>query len=138
MQQVQLHHGDQLRKAIGKLVVGLEKRNRELHERRRHNRYSFGVRVNLCIAKDDEGYETLCEAWAVDISVGGIGLLITQNIKIQDVYYVSFEQVLDLPRYIPMRLKHARMLFGDICQIHGEFVYSEGRLPEETSQIDEA
>lgn len=124
MSQPQSRSSDPLRKAIGKLVLGLERRSREQHNQRRHHRFNFGVKVLLC-SKSGNHYQTLCEAWAVDLSIGGIGCLAEQDDFGQDVLYVSFEEVIGRPCYIPIRVKHCKSLIGNVRHLHGEFVFPE-------------
>ena len=125
MTQSQPRANDLLRRAIGKLVVGLEKRERALRERRRHQRYPFGVQVSLCLKNDDDSYQTLCEGWAVDLSIGGIGCLTTQELDRDIVLYVNFEEVLGRACYVPIKIMGSKTLFGGIQQIHAEFFFAD-------------
>ena len=116
---------DQFRKAIEKLVRGLEKRDREHNDRRRHHRFYFGVKVNLCVRLDGDNYRNLCEAWAVDLSIGGLGFMTERKIRDTDVIYVSFEQLLGKPCYIPIHIRKCIPLIGSVYQVHGQFAYPD-------------
>lgn len=137
MSQPQPRVNDLLRKAIGRLVVGLEKRENLLRERRNHQRYSFQVKVHLCSKTSDNHYQTICEAWALDMSIGGIGCLAERIIETDDVIYVSFEEVLGHPCYIPVQIKHSRSLIGNIRILNAEFVFiEESGVCQEIEQTD--
>lgn len=125
MPNAQPRSGDPLHKAIGRLIVGLEKRDRQQQERRRYRRFNFGVKVHLCSPRRDGTYDTLCEAWAMNISMGGIGCLLDRTIDHQDIIYISFEGILNQPCYIPLRVTSTRVLFGNVREMHGEFVFNE-------------
>ncbi len=113
--------------AIGQLVVGLEKRDKQQQERRRYRRFNVGVKVHLCARRDNGQYDVLCEAWAVDISMGGIGFLIDRALGQEDHYFISFGELIHQPCYAPVHVSSARVLFGNVRQIHGAFVYQEDR-----------
>lgn len=125
MAQPQTRIDGALHKAIGRLVVGLGKRERKQQEHRRHKRFGFGIKVRLCARRGEGRYDTLCEAWALDISMGGIGCLLTDDIDTEDVGFISFEEVIQQPCHIPIRTKGVRTLFGHLRQIHCEFVYHD-------------
>lgn len=128
-----------LRKAIGRLVVGLEKREHLLRERRAHQRYSFQVKVHLCSKTSDNQYQTICEAWALDMSIGGMGCIAERNIETDDVIYVSFEEVLGHACYVPVQVKHSRTLIGNIRMLNAEFVFLEDHgTGQEVEQTDAA
>jgi PilZ domain len=116
---------DQFRKAIGKLVRGLEKRDREQNNRRAHHRFHFGVKVSLCTKTGDDSYKELCNAWAVDLSVGGMGFMTEQDICDEDVLYVSFEKLIGKPCFIPVQIRHCRTLVGNVYMVNGQFVYPD-------------
>lgn len=121
---------DQFRKAIGKLVRGLEKIDREQHDRRKHHRFYFGVKVNLCTQSDDETFQPLCEAWAVDLSIGGLCCMTQRELNDNDLLYVSFEHLVGKPCYIPIRVRRSTLLIGNVYQIHSQFAYPDDTKEE--------
>lgn len=138
MSQVQPRIDGSLRKAIGRLIVGLEKRDRQQQSSRRYKRFNIGVKVHLCSLRGDGSYEALCEAWAIDISMGGIGCLLDETINQADVHGISFEEVLQQPCYIPIHIQSARMLFGNVRQIQCEFIYQSVPGNTDGGKMDEA
>jgi PilZ domain-containing protein len=126
---------DPLRRAISKLVIGLEKREHIRRERRRHNRYSLQVKVHLCTRVGGNQYQNLCEAWASDLSVGGVCLLAEQSIDTEETIYINFEEVLGYPCYIPVVVHRCRPLFGSIYQVNSQFVYDVESGPGPQAQV---
>ncbi|PJF32953.1 MAG: hypothetical protein CUN57_03395, partial [Phototrophicales bacterium] len=102
MSQTHPRTSNPLRRAIGKLVTGLEKREQMLQERRRHRRYSFGVKVTACRPKENELYDTLAEVWILDISMGGVGLLSQHAFEVGAIIFLNFETIVNRPCYIPV------------------------------------
>jgi hypothetical protein len=121
---------DPLQRAIRKLVIGLRKREQLLRERRQHHRYEFGVKVFICVKSDEGTYRNVCDAWALDMSLGGIGCLTTQEVDAQDDMYASFEDVLGRPCYIPIRVANCKALIGDIWRLHAAFVLPDDPADE--------
>ncbi len=121
MSSQSLHANDQLRKAIGKLIRGLEKRERELRERRQYHRFNFGVKVGLCKKSPGGNLEKYCDAWALDLSIGGIGFMSEHTINVGDVVYISFEDLIGTHSYIPIIVRNSRHLVGSVYQVNGQF-----------------
>lgn len=124
-QQQQPRANDQFRKAIGKLVRGLEKRNQEQHDRRRHHRFNFGTKVSLCVNVGEDNFNILCDAWAMDLSIGGMGFITEQSIDDDTLIYASFEELMGKPCYIPLKIRRCARLIGNIYQIHSQFAYPD-------------
>ncbi len=124
---------DPLRRAIRKLVVGLEKREQVRRERRRYNRQPLDVKVHLCIQVGAEQFQTLCEAWAIDLSIGGISCLTEQSIDSESSLFINFQEVLGHACYIPISVRRCHTLIGNIYQIHGRFVYENDSDPGESN-----
>lgn len=127
---------DPLRRAIRKLVVGLEKREHVRRERRRYNRQPLEVKVHLCTKVGNNEFQTLCEAWAVDLSMGGIGCLAEKAINREAILFVNFEDVLGHPCYVPVSVRRCQKLIGSIHQINGQFVYDIDTGPVESDSKD--
>jgi hypothetical protein len=125
--------GQQLSKAIRKLVAGLEKQTRIQNERRRYTRYSFNARVQLCVKSESGEYQTLCDAWASDLSLGGIGCLAEQEISDLALIYIGLESLVGHPCYIPVRPRFCRTLLSHTYKLHGEFVYDEDAGTDQVS-----
>ena len=123
MAQARRQSHDPLRKAIRKLVLGLEKRERERNDRRQYSRYSFDLKVHLCSQVDGDRYQNLCEAWVSDLSFGGLSCLTEHALEIDDVVYVSFEELLGRPSYIPVNVRYCRTLIGNIQRINCQFLF---------------
>ncbi len=123
MSSQSLHSNDQLRKAIGKLIRGLEKRERELRERRQYHRFNLGMKVGLCQRSPSGNIEKYCDAWALDLSIGGIGFMSEQAINVGDVVFISFENLIGTHAYIPIIVRNTRHLVGSVHQVNGQFDY---------------
>jgi len=95
---------DPLRRAISKLVLGLEKREDVRRERRRYNRQPFELPVKFCTKTIDGHYQTLCVAWASDLSMGGISCLTEQPLDPEYTIYVNFEELLGHTCCIPIKV----------------------------------
>ncbi len=136
MTQPQFRSKDPLRQAIRRLVLGLEKQEKVRHERRRYTRHPFQVKVQLCIEVDTHHFQPLCEAWAVDLSMGGISFLAEQAISSDgnNTVYVGFEEILGQPCHIPIIVRNCRTLFGTIHQVNGQFLYRDVSGPGGSSQ----
>jgi len=134
MTQAQPRSNDPLRRAIRKLVLGLEKREKARREKWRHNRQPVDVRVHLCVQVDGNQYQPICEAWAVDLSIGGISILTEQAIDLDNRICISFEEILGHPCYIPICIRRCATLIGNIYQINGQFVYDNASGPRQNTQ----
>ena len=121
----------QLNKAIRKLVAGLEKKNRINKERRAHQRHPFNVAVHVCQKAVSGEYHTLCDAWAKDISVGGIGLLMSNKLSQRDDLYINLESILGVARYLPIRICSCQNLIENIYLAHGEFIFNNHKTPNQ-------
>lgn len=119
-----LHHrsNEPLRKAIGKLVKGLEKRDQEQKQRRRHHRYYFGARVSLVRGTDADGYEPLCEVYAVDVSMGGISCIAKQELPMDTAIFVNFDRLVGKPCLIPINICESVNLLEGVFRIHAQYV----------------
>ncbi len=139
MSQPQTRPNDPFRRAIRKLVLGLEKREQVRSERRRHNRHPFNVKVHLCNQVGTDQYQPICEAWAVDLSMGGICCLVEQAINCNgegdDTVFVSFEELLGRACYIPMNVRRCFTLIGNIYQVTGQFTYDGTSDPGKNTQV---
>ncbi len=134
MYQAQPRSNDPLRRAIRKLVIGLEKREQRRRERRRHNRQIFEAKVHLCVQIDGNPFQPVCEAWAIDLSIGGIRCLTEQAIDIDDKIFVNFETLLGHPCYIPTCVRRCETLIGNLYQINGQFIYDNTFGPRQNTQ----
>lgn len=128
MSQAQPRPSNPLRRAIGKLVTGLEKQEQMLQERRRHKRFPFGVKVTACVPKKDGTYETIAEVWITDISMGGVGLLSQRTFEADAIIYLNFETLLKHSCYMPVKVCNTRPLIGDVLQVHCQFYYPDEHL----------
>ncbi len=118
-----LTSNEQLRRAIGKLVRGLEKRDQEQRERRRHHRFYFGAKVSLLHQVGEGEYEDLCEAYAVDLSIGGISCITKQEMQTDDMIYISFEKLVGKPCLIPIMVRNCVTLLEGIFHIHAQYSF---------------
>ncbi len=134
MTQLQARSNNPLRRAISKLVLGLEKREKMRQGRRRYQRQPLGVMVHLCVQVDGNQYQPVCEAWAVDLSIGGIACLAEQPLDLEGNIFVSFESLLGYPCYVPICVKRCATLIGNIHQINGQFVYDISSGPGQSTQ----
>lgn len=125
MKKLKTRSGQQLYKAIRKLVTGLEKQSHTQAEKRRYGRYPFNVKVQLCHKSESDEYRPLCEAWVSNLSIGGIDCIVEQKVFDRDLLYVNFEEIVGRPCYIPIRLCACRTLLSQTYQVHGEFIYDE-------------
>ena len=88
------------------------------------------MKVSLCTRSVDDSYQNLCEAWAVDLSVGGLGFMSEREFNVDDVLYISFEKLMGKPCYIPVHVKQCIPLIGTVYQVHGQFSYPDDEEEE--------
>jgi len=119
--------GNQLNKAIRKLVMGLEKQHHINIEKRKYSRYPFNAGVQLCSKAESGEYQDVCEAWACDMSVGGIRFIIEQEMPRENLLFVNVERLICHPCYIPIRIRLCFALLSHTYQVHSEFVYDQDK-----------
>jgi len=130
---------DPLRRAIRKLVRGLGRREQVRRARRRYKRHPLDIKVHLCVHQSNDRYHTLCDAWAQDLSLGGISCLAEKPIDVNNTVYVNLQAVLGYDCYIPVRIRHCYALTDNIHMIRGQFVYDINNNPaEEPTATDDA
>ncbi len=113
--------------AIHRLVHQIAARERQMQQKRRHDRFAFNLPVAISEIDDAGDLVHYCDAWAFDISHSGIGLMTTQRVNCRELVYINFEPAIRRPCHLPMKLMRSSQLIEGIYQTGLQFpVDAEG------------
>jgi len=104
------------------LEAQLRQRAAAMREQRSAERLPLNTVVDLFEETDDEFLSLKCEAWALDLSVSGIGLLTEHPIEVGACFVVDFEMS-ENERYSGrVRIVYCTRLIGSMHRVGAMFI----------------
>jgi hypothetical protein len=108
---------------LRRLEEELRQRQAEIGGRRSMTRYPFNAPVSISIVAADGSKLAMGEAWALDFSRRGIGLLAERVFAVGDVLVIDFGQRIDQEySSARMRVVYCTRLLSSTFRIGGEFI----------------
>jgi hypothetical protein len=101
----------------------LRQRQAEVGGRRSMTRYAFNAPVSISVVAADGSEQAMGEAWALDFSRRGIGLLAERVFAVGDILAVDFGRRNDRETFSArMRVAYCTRLLSSTFRIGGEFI----------------
>ncbi len=107
---------------IEKLKEQLRERQAEFRDRRSSTRLPFGARVSLVGKPEDVSPRSIGDAWVLDVSDDGVGLLTERPFNINDEMVVDFGSAVTEGGSTPIRVVYCTNLIGSIYRIGARFI----------------
>jgi len=107
---------------LTKLEEQLQAQQEELSSRRSTPRYPLNARVRLLAEAEDGSLRQTAEAWALDFSHHGLGLLTERPFQFNDKLLVDFGPAFDVRFHARFTVVYGMNLVGSIQRIGGRFV----------------
>ena len=100
----------------------LRQRQAEISERRSSIRYPLDTGVTLAVESEDGSQRSIGEAWALDLSRGGMLLLTERALAVDDELVVDFGSALWEQFSLRVSVVHCAKLVGSIFRVGVRFV----------------
>ncbi len=100
----------------------LRQRQAEISERRSDSRYPLNTGVTLAVKSEDGSQRSIGEAWALDLSRGGMFLLTERALAADDELVVDFGSALWEQFSARVNVVHCAKLVGSIFRVGVRFV----------------
>lgn len=98
---------------INEMVVRLGREHKAMRRRRAEVRFPLGLPVSLATRLDEQGtLRRLCEAWAIDFSYEGIGLLTECDLMAGRFLYVQIDEAARATVNIPAMVVFCRPILS--------------------------
>ncbi len=111
---------------INELVIHLSRLTSANSQRRSDVRYGWNVPVTLGhLAGADKQFRPQVQAWAVDLSYRGTGLLTERIIESGTTCYMQFPSLAGRSICVPIRVIYSKVLVGSIVRLGVEFQFEE-------------
>ena len=107
---------------LRRLEEELRQQQSEISGRRSMTRYPFNVRLPLLAVSADGSQRPLGEAWALDFSRRGIGLLTEQSLAAGEELTVGFGPAYGEGASARIRVVYCNKLIGSIFRVGCQFV----------------
>ncbi len=107
---------------IEKLKEQLRERQAEFTDRRSSTRLPFSARVSLVGKTEDGSPRSIGDAWVLDVSGDGVGLLTERPFSINDEMVVDFGSAVTEGCSTPIRVVYCSNLIGSIYRIGARFI----------------
>ena len=107
---------------IEKLKEQLRESKAEFMDRRSSTRLPFSARVSLVGKTEDGSPRSIGDAWVLDVSDDGVGLLTERPLNINDEMVVDFGSAVTEGCSTPIRVVYCINLIGSIYRIGARFI----------------
>ena len=100
----------------------LRQRQAEVSKRRSSTRYPLNTGVTLAVESEDGSHRSISEAWALDLSRGGMLLLTERALAVDDELVVDFGSAQWEQFSARVSVVHCAKLVGSIFRVGVRFV----------------
>jgi hypothetical protein len=108
---------------LRRLEEELRQRQAEISGRRSMARYPFNASISVSVVRPDGSEQSMGEAWALDFSRRGIGLLAERVFAVGDVLLIDFGRRNEQePASARVRVVYCTRLLSSTFRIGGEFI----------------
>jgi hypothetical protein len=109
---------------IAGLVKELIRRDQKVQRgKRTHIRYSLNCAVKIGLVGDTGAVKPFCDAWGVDLSLKGIGLLSQQELLPGRNFCVGLQGLTGAAGWVTIRISYSQRLIGTMVRSGGAFVF---------------